>query len=189
MAFTRKKHSNRKRYIILSVTGLFVIGATLLVLEKTGVTNFYSRSSQTASSDLPAGVAPPNTVDYSSPANSQPDPSINTEKNPVQTDPATVTDNSLSVTITRAGQDSAKGFAAVAAIGGTTSGTCTLELSKDGAIILQRTTAVKQEGTLNVCYDFYTPKGGLPASGTYTLKISVADDSKQGSATQSVTIE
>lgn len=189
MAPTRKNQSNYKRYAVYVLVALLLIGGCLLALEKTGVTDFYSRTTKSPGTSSINGVAPPNTVDYTSPANNDPDPSISTEKNPTQTPPLPVSDNSLSVTITRAGQDAAKGLAAVAAIGGTTSGTCTLELSKGGVIALQKSEPVKQESGLYVCYDFYTSKSALPAAGTYTLKLSVADGSKQGSASQSITIE
>lgn len=184
-----RQHTQKSTYkkIVIVIGIALAIVVSLVIFEKLGYIDVFSSKPKGASANPNSEIAPSNTVDYSSPASNAPDPSINSEKNPTESSPP-VSTNTLSVTITRAGQDASGSFTAVAAIDGASTGTCTLELYKDSVVAFQKSTNIRQEGSLNVCYDFYTVKSDLPAAGEYAAKISAVNGTSTGSSTQKVTI-
>lgn len=130
------------------------------------------KNSKNDAATTPSGGTPATTP----PADSSP-------KNPPQSQPAPA---KVAVTITNASQQST--YVAVRAlVDGTTSGTCTLELSKSGQSTISRQAPLVVQANYVTCQGFNVALSDFPVSGQWTALIKI--ESAAGAAqSQPVTI-
>jgi hypothetical protein len=171
----------RKIALILASV-LLLAGFTLFILEKTHVINIYHKSIAQESN-----VKPVNTVDYS-PATANDNANNDQIKQNSLNDTPQV--RPLTVTITRATQDpSSKTLIIRALVDGTTSGSCTLELSRGSGAELTKQASVIQQNNTYTCGGFNISQSELPGVGEWTVKLSVSNGSTTASANQNIMIE
>jgi hypothetical protein len=108
-------------------------------------------------------------------------------KNDTPTDSTNNSSSILNITTTALGQDQKQGPILIRTIvDNVTGGSCTYKLSK-GSIIKNYSSEVSFSGTYYSC-NYTVPYSDLSA-GTWTIKISVAQDNKSGTASRDVVVE
>lgn len=171
-----------RKVLLVGCSGILVIAFAVFVLEKTHVINLYRKSITKT-----VVLKPVDKIDYS-PAT----PADNANNDQVKQDSLKATPNpsNLGVTITRATQlPDSKALAVRALIEGTTSGTCTLELSQNGSIGLSKQAAISQQNNIFTCNGFDIPQSDLPGVGEWTAKITVNNGTNMVNATQNIMVE
>jgi hypothetical protein len=165
--------------IVIVIFGTLFIG---VVLEKTGVTDFYSKPKVETVTPRPV-----NDVKY--------EPATTTEQEEGQRRKQELIDkynepekqDSISVTLSAAGQDEPGGPVIVRAlIDGTTSGTCTLTLTSSTNTVT-KTATVSNAGTYYMCKGFSVPKSEV-SNGSWDLKLVVETGTKTGEASQTIEV-
>lgn len=158
--------------IIFSLAvAVLVAGFIFFIFEKLHVTNFYEKPIITTSSDSPRAV---NSVDYTQ-QTSPPDPSINSEKNPVEKD-ASNKPGDVSITITRANQDSTtKNINIGVLVTGATTGICKLELIQNNQSVVVKDAELTTQSGLTTCNGFTVLDSEIPNAGASVLKITVGN--------------
>ena len=171
------KKNKKTKVIIIIISALVCISAALIVLEKTGVTDFYhkdtapSTSSSLQTDEVPS-ANPTNTVDYGPPSDD------NTtqvpEKNP-SIPSETPINNSLSVAITSTRKNSdGSSYLIKAVVGGTESGTCSVTATK-GSLLATDNGTIGLSSNQNSCLDLALPIGQLTESGIWNVVVTVTD--------------
>jgi hypothetical protein len=181
-----KKQSNNGKYLYFSAIAILVVVFGLFVLEKSQVTNLYTRDNSAEIEE----VQPVNTIDYS-PATSTDNNDINQQKE----DGTLGSDNNenqnnaapISVVLTAAGQDFIGGPIVVKALlNDVKNGTCDLRLSKDG-VERNYTASVINSGTYYSCDGFEVPITELTA-GTWNIVLTVSSGDRMSSAEQTTKV-
>lgn len=168
-----------------------ILSFSIFVLEKSSVTNFYSKPTNHIDQPSPIlGVSPVNTIDYS--------PTSDEEKSDGETikqqaadqanSPEQSTNNStISVSLSAAGQDEKGGPIIVRTIvNGDSSGTCSVVI-KNSNISKEYSAVVVNSGTYNSCNGFDIPVNEIPA-GSYSLILTVVSGNNKGTVTQQVEV-
>jgi len=163
------------RPILVVVLSLVGIAAALVILEKTGVTNFYSASStptpptQQITGEIPS-ANPTNTIDYSPP---NPDNAVvipDKNPNPLQPIP---TNPELSIVMTNS-RKSGDDYLIKAVIAGTDSATCSVTMTKGSLTASASSGATTIEGQYS-CDNLFIPMSQLTESGEWNIAITVTD--------------
>ncbi len=175
----------KKRFLIAGIV-LILMGGVLFTLEKTGVTNFYSRGTDV--SDETAGKRGVNDVDYS-PASDSDNDDINARKEDGSIDQEPNTpdkDTAIQIVFIASSQDTNGGPLIIRTqLYGVTSGTCNLTLTNGGSV--QKSSSVELQNTTYTCR-FDVPKNELP-DGNWDVKLEVVtQDGRRNEATTSTTI-
>jgi hypothetical protein len=181
-----KKQSNNGKIIYFSAISVLVVVFGLFVLEKSHVTNFYTKASPSEAEQ----VQPVNTIDYS-PATPTDNEGINKQKEDgtLGSDTTQQPNNSapINVVLTAAGQDQVGGPVVVKALlTDVKNGSCALMLTKDD-VIKNYSAAVVNTGTYYSCDGFAVPVADLSA-GTWVVNLSVTSGSRTGIAEQSTEV-
>jgi len=168
MKIKNKKSYKRNIYIVVV---FFTLMASII-----GIFIFSKKSSDVT---LPNSNTPGVTVDKNA------DNNLNVTKNETS---VTTTNTSISnITTTALGQDQKQGPILIRTIvDNVTGGSCSYKLSK-GSIIKNYSSEVSFSGTYYSC-NYTVPYSDLSA-GTWTIKISVAQDNKSGTASRDVVVE
>jgi hypothetical protein len=181
MKRVKNKKSFLKRYGLIVIGLMLVIGAILFTLEKTHVINLYhKKTTQSQKTDQPRAV---NSVDYSKSTSNTSDSTINSAKNSSAiSNSESSQQNPIGVTITNVNNNSV-----AVLINNATSGTCVLELSQNGSVIYTPQASVIQQNNIFIC-GFYIASRNIPNSGTYTAKVTVSLGTRTGSDTEPITL-
>lgn len=167
----------RTLYILIAtISVITLIVGVLFVLEKAGITNFYTVGSgsqanvNTINNGDNKSANPPNTVDYSV---AKPEDSVPIEdKNPSQ--PTRVATNpELAVVITNP-RPSGSQFLIKAVISGTDSATCSATMTK-GSLSATASSGASIIEAQYSCKDLSIPMSQLPESGDWNLQVTVTD--------------
>jgi hypothetical protein len=168
MKIKNKKSYKRNIYIVVV---FFTLMASII-----GIFIFSKKSSDVT---LPNSNTPGVTVDKNA------DNNLNVTKN--ETSVTTTNTSILNITTTALGQDQKQGPILIRTIvDNVTGGSCSYKLSK-GSIIKNYSSEVSFSGTYYSC-NYTVPYSDLSA-GTWTIKISVAQDNKSGTASRDVVVE
>ncbi len=81
----------------------------------------------------------------------------------------------LSVTVTRAGVVGGQ-LQVGTLVEGTTSGTCTLNISQTGQQTITRTATIQQQNNVYSCPVFYVPTSQFPNQGSWNVSVSVTSN-------------
>ena len=134
------------------------------------------------------GIRPQNTVDYT-PATKDDNKANEDRKDNPSTTPGTldsspVPTDEFSVTVTGANPDNTNRVVRVGTlVEGTTTGTCTLAMSQTGQKDVTSSNSVTLQNNSYVCPVFTIPFDSFPASGAWTVKVTITKDSKQATGT------
>lgn len=183
---TRKKRRFSKwQWLIMTVAILLVAGMTILVLEKTHVIDLF-HASDSQQNDQPNS---PNTVNYA-PATDE-DTAVSDSVNQSGADSGSQSSTQkLQVTLTMVTQDEATRELVVRAlIEGALSGSCKLELIKDGSTMLTKTSNVTQQNNYVTCEGFNVSPAEFPSLGEFTVKLTVISGSSSATSTYIITLE
>jgi hypothetical protein len=168
------------RWLIAASSLLIVVVVILAVLEKTHVIDLYSKP--TNSSDQPKAT---NTIDYSPPTSADSDIS-----NQVKDNSTTPTPQDFQVTLTQVTQDpSTHNLMVRGLIQGVSTGTCTLDLTKNDSILLTKQADVTLINNYAICSGFDILATELPIVGEVTVKLSVTSDGVTKSESQNILLE
>jgi hypothetical protein len=180
--YTKKSY---KKLITLSIIAVLVVGAGAAAYTYHRHT---SHKNDTAGSGN-NGVRPQNTIDYS-PGTPEDNKSNEDRKDNPGTgtggtlDSSPVPTNEFSVTITGANPDNASRVVRVGTlVEGTTSGDCVLTLSQSGQHDVTFSNSVTLQNNSYVCPVFSVPYDSIPASGDWTVKVTLTKDNKQATGT------
>lgn len=181
-----KNQTNFSRLALIVASILLIAGFGVLLLEKSGVTNIYTKPAATPAPDV---ARPVNTVDYS-PATTSEQAEGERIKNSIieQSNTTPTTPSAITITLSAAGQDNKGGPIIVRSIiNGATSGSCTLSLVKGSATKTYQSSVVSL-GTYYGCEGFSVPITDLSA-GTWKLTLKAnGPGGIEGSAMQDVMV-
>lgn len=179
---TNKKGNSRLRYAIVILGTVLFSSITLFVLEKSGITNFYSvkkpplTESQTVS-EVPS-ASPTNTVDYSI-AKRENTPAI-ADKDPSQpVVPPTNPELTVVITNTRV---SGSLFLVKGVISGTDTATCRATMTNAGKSVTFSSGASTIEGQYS-CKDLSIPVSQLVGYENWYLELTVTDKTGSNATT------
>ena len=180
-----KKQSNHLgKFIYIGAIVILLLLFFSFVLEKTQITNFYTKpSTEISSSPVITDI-----IDYS-PATPTDNVEIENQKvdEPVDNSNNTDKNSPINVVLTAAGQDDVGGPVVVRALlTDVKNGTCDLKISKD-SIIKSYSASVINTGTYYSCDGFDIPVSELN-TGTWLINVTVTSDSRTGSAEQSTKV-
>lgn len=176
------------KIIYVSAALALAVFFVLFVLEKTQVTNFYSKP---VSNEVIYEENPVNKIDYS-PADPTENDEINNKKesgeltndNVDQTQPG----EPIDVVLTAAGQDNVGGPVVVRVLlTDVNNGTCSIKISKDD-VVKQFNRQVVNAGTYYNCEALDIPVSEL-SQGQWNLDVSVVSGDRSGTATASVEVK
>jgi hypothetical protein len=165
--------------IVIVIFGALFIG---LILEKTGVTDFYSKPKVEIVAPRPVNDVKyePATTTEQEEGQRRKQELINQYNNPEKQD-------SINITLSAATQDEPGGPIIVRAlVDGTTSGTCTLTLTS-GAKTITKTDVISNAGTYYTCKGFSVAKSEV-SNGNWNLKLVVENETKTGEASQKIEV-
>ena len=190
MRYTDRKPVKKSfnRWLVIGPASLLLITGVLFGLEKTNVINLYHSSTpeQTPTTEQ----RPVNQVDYS-PASTTDNEDINKQKESGQTTTAPAPTNDLNVVLTAKDQSGPSKPLEVRTVITplTTSGICTLTLSKSGASSITKTVALVDQGSYSTCENLDISADQFSTSGTWNLSLVVTGpNSARGETTASVEI-
>ncbi len=183
----KKPHSkNTKKTIIFLLLSLLVIGVGLLVLEKTGVINLYSRD-QSSTSDSPK---PTNTVNYDPPTEQEQSAGDEQKAKIVEEESSASTNKpeTAEVVIVDASQyeDEIEVRAFVANV--LEIGTCTY-IFKNGASTITKSQSAYPDASTTPCTTLVVPRAEFANPGSWNLTVTFESTTVKGSKTQEVVIE
>ncbi len=179
------KKSTLSKAIYISAIIALAASFLFVVLEKSQVTNFYTKPVISTQND----TRPVNDVQYT-PADPTDNDQINQEKQDgtIAIDPDTPEPTSpINVVLTAANQDTAGGPVVIRVLlTDVSSGSCDIKLQQDSTI-KEFTKNVVNAGTYYNCEALDVPVGDLSA-GTWALTVTVASGDRSGSASQDVEV-
>lgn len=175
------------RLIFWAASIALIMSFALFILEKSQVTNLYTKPVSTVSTSPIPNVAPVNTVDYTPATDPEKDEGDQIKQDAAAQDGQNSTTNNISVSLSAASQDEKGGPIVVRAIiNGGNGGQCKVTLTGNG-LSKELTAAVQNVGTYNSCEGFDIPITEI-SSGSYTLDLTVTSGSSKGSITQTVEV-
>ncbi|HSX31925.1 MAG TPA: hypothetical protein VLF43_01585 [Candidatus Saccharimonadales bacterium] len=166
-----------------------LIGALALLLGVAGAGAYYFAQSDNVASNQP--VKPTNTVDYGPPTEEEKAETERRKEEITKDDGSLPQSTDLSVSIIRANQPSAGQPVSVRAlVTGTSTGTCTVTLTKSGQPAVTKTVPVVFEVNSASCQGADIPAADFKQSGDYDLKLTVQTETAVSPpATQTVTVQ
>ncbi len=179
-----KKSTKFGKIIYFSAIGLLFVGFAVLLLEKSQITDLYSKPVQVTATERPV-----NDIDYSPPTKEQQQEADQTKQQLIeQSNSTSPLPETISITLSAAGQDVNGGPLIVRSlVMGTTTGSCTLTLTKEG-VTKEYSNQVTNLGTYYGCEGFNIPVSDL-AAGTWQLTLKANNGNLNGSTSQEVVIE
>jgi hypothetical protein len=182
-----KKQSNITKYLYFGAITLLVMAFGILVLEKSQLINFYNKPLNTIESNT---ARPVNDIQYA-PADPTDNDSINSQKETGslgnENNPTSESNTPISIILTAFGQDDVGGPLVIRALlNDVKDGTCTLALSKEGAI-KSYTANVVNTGTYYSCEGFDIPVSDL-GPGTWEISLTVNSGNRTGIAKQTTEV-
>jgi hypothetical protein len=179
------KQSNTVKFIYFGATLTLIFSFSCFVLEKTRVTNFYSKPSVTQDTS----IRPVNVVEYT-----VADPTDNDEINQKKADGTLGASNSapagepINVVLTAAGQDTAGGPVIVKVLlTDVTSGNCDITLNQN-EVTKSYSTSVISAGNYYTCDGFEIPLEDISV-GSWNLTATVTSAERTGTTTQKVEVQ
>ena len=175
-----KKISKSKRHYLLFLPVIaFALVGGFLALEKTGVTDFYTKSTpstETTTSqqfDEVANAEPTNLVDYGP---TKPEDTANVpDKNLNQDTTPTPVNLELGATITSTRPNSANtSYLIKVAVVGTDSGSCQATMTKGSKVLTSSTSITLSAGQYS-CSNLEFPLSGLDESGEWNVTVNITD--------------
>lgn len=179
----QNKKSPKKR--ILIIVGVFLLlcaaGGAFVWAKNKSEANKADKKKDTSSD-----IRPQNSVDYSE-ADKDDNKDIENAKNNPPKESTTVDNQTtnpsgnvnFSVTVTGANSDNTNKLVRVSTlVNGATSGTCTVTFSKSGQSNVTATNQVELQNNSYVCPNFTIPYSQFPASGQWSVSVSVSSNGK-----------
>ena len=164
-----------KKIILILIFLLLVVALIMVVLEKSGITNFYTSQKTATSSNQQTGevpsASPTNTVDYG-PAETNDTTTIPEKDSNLQTQNPVNENLIATITSTRKSSDGSNYLIKVA-VSGTESGTCKVVATKN-SLNISVTSEIGLSGSQLSCLDLKIPISSLE-SGTWNINVTVAD--------------
>jgi hypothetical protein len=179
MYSTKTKNTNTKKTLAI-IVGVVIFLGIVLVLEKTGVTNFYEKTSPTTSTTETINLEPP-TEEEQQTANLQ------KEKNQA-TEEETVLPDSAKVAIVDASVYDSEAEVRAFVTNVVQDGTCTVTFSK-GDLKFVKTVPAYADASSTPCITLTVPITEFSESGIWEVKITYSNDTITGSATTTMTVE
>jgi len=180
-----KKHS-KKPLILGLVSMLILIGSAVVVLEKTGRIDLYSREQpESTETGVVESANPTNTVDYgpAEPSDNQPIP----EKS-IDTPETTPNNPELGAVITSTRKSSdGQSYLVKVAVVGATSGTCTATMYND-SVKLESTSEITKPAEQYSCNDLSFPMSQVSSSSNWSINVVVTDQDGATSTTSTEVI-
>ena len=186
MKIAKKQHKIPKKVIILTL-GLLILGGA-------GAYGLYkSQKATNVASSTDTAAKPPNTVDYNPPTPAQQQQQEDTKTDVIKQDQPTTTPppaSPISLTISRINQGGAGLPLNVRTIiTGANSGTCTVELTRDGQPTVKKTFPIVVQATYSTCEQADIAASDFSVGGDWTYSVTAGNDSSTSqAATGSVTI-
>lgn len=180
-------HTNSlSRLVFWSATFILVASFTILVLEKTRVTNFYTKP--TLGSNLSDGIKPLNTVDLSPATDSETQEGERIKSEAAERQSSQTSNNTkIDVSLSAAGQDTKGGPVVVRAIiSGTNVGICKLTIS-NSSLSKEYSADITNMGTYYGCKGFDLPITEIPV-GKYNVTLTVSSDNLSSSVSQTIEV-
>lgn len=179
----KSKKFSYPKIILIAAILLVPIGFSLYLLEKNHIIDIYQKPTNQSEQ-----TGPVNSIDYSPPTDTDDEISDNIKQDDGSPDnnPSTET----AITITQAYQDSNSQTLVVRSlIEGTDTGSCELEIIKNGGIILTKSTNVVTQNNIATCQGFNIPISEIPSLGEVTVKLSVMAMNSVTSSSQNIVLE
>lgn len=185
MAKTSSSTTTIGRLVFWTATIALVLSFALFVLEKTRITNLYTKP-QSSDTSLIDGVKPANTVDYE-PATQEAVDEGELIKQQAAEQSNQSSSSSIEVSLSAAGQDTKGGPIVVrTVINGGGGGQCTLTITNNLAT-KEYTANVENVGTYNSCKGFDVPVAELD-TGSYTVTLTVVSGGGKGTVSQTIEV-
>ena len=186
MAKTSSSTTTLGRLIFWAASIALVLSFILFVLEKTRVTNFYTKPQTTNTSPI-EGVNPSNTVDYTPATPEAVDEGELIKRQAAEQGNQSNTTSSIEVSLSAAGQDAKGGPIVVrTVINGGSGGQCTLTITNN-SVTKEYTAEVENVGTYNSCKGFNVPVTEL-STGSYTATLTVVSGNSKGTVSQTIEV-
>ena len=180
-----QKQSRSIQFVYFGAIGALVIVFGGLLLEKSQITNFYSKPITTST----ATIRPVNSVEYT-PADPTDNDEINQKKADGTLDSAnsTAAGGPINVTITAATQDVAGGPVIIKLLlNDVTSGTCDITLKQNETTKFYSASVISA-GNYYTCDGFEIPLEDL-ATGSWNMTATVTSTDRTGSANQNIEVK
>lgn len=186
MAKTSQSTTTIGRLIFWAASIALVLSFALFVLEKTRITNLYSKP-QVNDSATTEQVSTINKVDYKPATPEAVDEGEIIKQQAAEQGSQTSTSSNIEVSLSAAGQDTKGGPIVVrTVIIGGGGGTCTLTITNN-SVSKEYTANVENVGTYNSCQGFNIPVAELSA-GSYTVTLSVVNGTSKGTVSQTIEV-
>lgn len=174
-----------RKIILICVSVILIALFILFILEKTHITNFYTKNNIVSTSPE---VRPVNSVENKPATTTEQDEGNQIKQNLIDNanNPAKPS-GKIDISLSAANQDTTGGPLIIRSIVSATSGTCTLSIT-NGATVRTYTSEVINQGTYYSCKGFDISMSDL-SNGKWQLKLSVSNSTASGEITQEVEIK
>ena len=165
------KKSDNKKTLLLIVPIVIILALLLIYADRVKIKEFVTKDKDTGLAVSSTGEANKkgiNRVDYS-PSSPSDNDTINNQKNAADQNTDKPVNSALNATITNTRVVNSLAQVSVL-ISGTTSGTCSLTMSKSGASNVLKSVLITIKGSITTCEDFNIPVSGLTA-GNWTVNV------------------
>jgi hypothetical protein len=182
-----KENKNTKKILLIILLLGVSLAAIAVVLEKTGVTDFYQKNT-------PAPLTPGNTVNLDPPTEEESQAgddqkAIIIQKQEAEAEQPSELTNEASVVIVDANQYGSEIEVRAFVSNIIEDGECTYTFTKPGSDTLSRTTPAYGDASSTPCISLKLDKSEFNDSGTWSLDVTYTNSTTTGSATTSLEIE